>query len=131
MSCSVNAGVMRMPTPISTTRHGTPRLLRLWAIVASSTVIAPCSQMTSMFISRASGTSVAAELLIDAHLRNLAQEDVAGVDVEHQRRAGERAHDGIGDALRQQAFPMAREVAVQIGVEHRHEALQACRCRAD
>ena len=52
---------------------------------------------------RASGTSVSAKSCADAHLRDLAQEDVAGVDVDDQRRAGERAHRGVGDALRQQA----------------------------
>ena len=59
-TCSAKAGVTRMPTPISATRHGMPRSFRLCAIVLSSTVIASWIQIRSRFMRRASGTSLGA-----------------------------------------------------------------------
>ena len=52
--------VSRMPTPISTTRHGVPMLFRLQARVLSSTVAALCTQIRSIFMWLAIGTSLSA-----------------------------------------------------------------------
>jgi hypothetical protein len=65
------------------------------------------------------------EVLTDAHLWDLAQKDVAGVDVEHQRRALQMAHHGFGDALRQHAFTMTGEGPIQVDLEDRNRALQS------
>jgi hypothetical protein len=39
------------------------------------------------------------ELLVDAHLRDFAEIDVAGMDVHHRRRSGERGDDGVEKAV--------------------------------
>ena len=94
-TCSAKTGVTRMPTPISTTRHGTPLAFRLCAMVFSSTVLASWTQIRSRFMRARERHELVLEGARDPHLRDLAQVDVARVDVDHERRAGERAHRGV------------------------------------